>query len=282
MLKHAVYLTSALLLSTSLCYANEIKIQKLDKHIYVLFGQGGNIAASIGDDGIYIVDDQFAKLSDDIKNKLKDIKPDAPEFVINTHHHGDHTGGNENFTESGSHIISHHNVRERLKNKHGENSNHLPVLTFSKDIHLHFNNEQAKLVHYKNAHTDGDAIVFFENANVVHMGDIYFNLNSLPYIDVNSGGSVNGVINAVSDVLTKINDKTQVIPGHGPISNKKELNNYLNLIKEAKSLILKSIEKHSSEQAVIAAKPLQSLKLTYSNWLPEERVTKLFYLSLQK
>lgn len=173
MLKHVICLSTALLLSTSFSYANVVKVQKLNQNIYVLFGQGGNIAASIGEDGIYIVDDQFAKLSDDIKNKLKDIKPDVPEFVINTHHHGDHTGGNENFAKSGGHIISHDNVRERLKDKHGEASHYLPVLTFSKDINLHFNDEHAKLVHYKNAHTDGDAIVFFYNANIVHMGGIY-------------------------------------------------------------------------------------------------------------
>lgn len=282
MFKHIICLSTILFLNTSLSYANQVKVQKLNKNIYVLFGQGGNIAASIGDDGIYIVDDQFAKLSDDIKNKLKDIKPNTPEFVINTHHHGDHTGGNENFAQSGSHIISHNNVRERLKDKHGEKSDYLPVLTFSKDINLHFNDEHAKLIHYKNAHTDGDAIVFFENANVVHMGDIYFNLNSLPFIDVNSGGSVNGVIDAVTDVLTKIDNDTQVIPGHGPISNKQELNNYLHLVKKAKKLVLEAMKTNKTEQAIIDAKPLDSLKLTYSNWLPQERVTKLFFQSLNK
>lgn len=282
MLKHVICLSTALLLSTSFSYANVVKVQKLNQNIYVLFGQGGNIAASIGEDGIYIVDDQFAKLSDDIKNKLKDIKPDLPEFVINTHHHGDHTGGNENFAKSGGHIISHDNVRERLKDKHGEASHYLPVLTFSKDINLHFNDEHAKLVHYKNAHTDGDAIVFFDNANIVHMGDIYFNLNSLPFIDVNSGGSVNGVIDAVTDVLKKIDNNTQVIPGHGPISNKQELNNYLHLVKKAKELVLEAMKTNKTEQAIIDAQPLSPLKLTYSNWLPQERVTKLFYQSLNK
>jgi len=282
MFKYAIYLSSALMLSTSLTYADEIKIQKLNEHLYVLFGQGGNIAASIGEDGIYIVDDQFARLSDDIKNKLKSLKPNAPEFVINTHHHGDHTGGNENFANSGSHIISHDNVRERLKSKHGDKSRYLPILTFSKDISLHFNGEHAKLIHYKNAHTDGDAIVFFKKSNIVHMGDIYFNLKSLPFIDVNSGGSIDGILGAVSDVLTKIDNKTQVIPGHGPISNKQELNNYLNLVKSAKELILAAMKTHKSEQAVIDAKPLSKLNLTYSNWLSQERVTKLFYQSLNK
>ncbi|WP_052380172.1 MULTISPECIES: hypothetical protein [unclassified Pseudoalteromonas] len=114
------------------------------------------------------------------------------------------------------------------------------------------------------------------------MGDIYFNLNSLPFIDVNSGGSVNGVIDAVTDVLKKIDNNTQVIPGHGPISNKQELNNYLHLVKKAKELVLETMKINKTEQAIIDAQPLSPLKLTYSNWLPQERVTKLFYQSLNK
>ena len=281
-MKKIIVLISLLLAQTS--FANEVnfKLEELTKGLHVLYGQGGNIAISTGDDGIYIVDDQFAKLHDQIKQEISKLKPGAPEFVINTHHHGDHTGGNEKFAEAGAHVIAHHNVYKRLLIKHGKNSGFLPVLSFDSQMMLHFNNEDAKLWHYPNAHTDGDAIIFFSNANVVHMGDVYFNLGGLPFVDVDSGGSLQGVIAAVNDVLSRIDEQTKVIPGHGPVTNKAGLQNYLALLEKAKGLMLAAIEKHGDLERVQAARPLQSLNLTYAYWLPEERVTKLFYLSLTK
>ncbi len=259
----------------------EFKLEKLSNNLHVLYGQGGNIAISSGEDGIYIVDDQFAKLSDGIKAQISKLHDGAPEFVINTHHHGDHTGGNENFANAGSHVIAHHNVYKRLKDKHGEGSKYLPVISFGKDMTLHFNNEHAQLWHYHNAHTDGDAVIFYDKANAVHMGDIFFNLKSLPFVDVDSGGSLDGVINAVTDVLSKVNDNTKIIPGHGPVTSKQGLQSYLALLKNAKQLMLNAMADGKSLEQVLALKPLASLNLTYSNWLPEERVTKLFYSSLK-
>ena len=270
------------MVSTSSVIADvSFKLEKLSDNLHVLYGQGGNIAISTGDEGIYIVDDQFAKLSDGIKAQISKLKSGVPEFVINTHHHGDHTGGNENFANAGSHVIAHHNVYSRLKEKHGEGSKYLPMISFSKDMTLHFNNEHAQLWHYHNAHTDGDAVIFYEKANAVHLGDIFFNLNSLPFVDVDSGGSLDGVIKAVSDVLTKVDGATKVIPGHGPVTNKAGLESYLSLLKQARELMLNAMVDNKSLEDVLASKPLASLALTYSNWLPEERVTKLFYLSLK-
>lgn len=270
------------MVSTSSVIADvSFKLEKLSDNLHVLYGQGGNIAISTGDDGIYIVDDQFARLSDGIKAQISKLKSGVPEFVINTHHHGDHTGGNENFANAGSHVIAHHNVYSRLKEKHGEGSKYLPVISFSKDMTLHFNNEHAQLWHYHNAHTDGDAVIFYEKANAVHLGDIFFNLNSLPFVDVDSGGSLDGVIKAVSDVLTKVDCATKVIPGHGPVTNKAGLESYLSLLKQARELMLNAMVDNKSLEDVLVSKPLASLALTYSNWLPEERVTKLFYLSLE-
>lgn len=270
------------MISTSSVIADvSFKLEKLSDNLHVLYGQGGNIAISTGDDGIYIVDDQFAKLSDGIKAQISKLKSGVPEFVINTHHHGDHTGGNENFANAGSHVIAHHNVYSRLKEKHGEGSKYLPVISFSKDMTLHFNNEHAQLWHYHNAHTDGDAVIFYEKANAVHLGDIFFNLNSLPFVDVDSGGSLDGVIKAVSDVLSKVDGATKVIPGHGPVTNKAGLESYLSLLKQARELMINAMVDNKSLEDVLASKPLASLALTYSNWLPEERVTKLFYLSLK-
>ncbi|BBN81017.1 hypothetical protein PA25_10020 [Pseudoalteromonas sp. A25] len=258
------------------------KIQQLSNNLHVLYGQGGNIAISTGKDGIYIVDDQFAKLSDDIKKQINELQPGAPEFVINTHHHGDHTGGNENFAQAGSHVIAHNNVYNRLKTKHGDDSKYLPVISFSKDLTLHFNGEQAHLWHFAHAHTDGDAVIFYKTANVVHMGDIFFNLDSLPFVDVDSGGSLDGVIYAVRATLERIDNDTKVIPGHGPVTNKQGLAQYKRLLENAKLLMQTSIQAHKTLEEVLENKPLEPLKLNYSGWLPQSRVTELFYRSLQE
>ena len=249
--------------------------------MYVLFGQGGNIAASVGEDGIYIIDDQFAKLSNDIKKTISDLKPGSAEFVINTHHHGDHTGGNENFAKAGAHVIAHDNVHKRLEEKHGANSDYLPRISFGHDLKLHFNNEHAHVVHYAHAHTDGDSVIFFNNDNIVHMGDIYFNFGSLPFVDVDSGGSVDGILAAVNDVIKQIDERTIVIPGHGPVSDRSGLETYAKLVKKAKDLMLKAMQNNASLEQEIKADPLAELGLEYAGWLPKEKVTTLFYRSLK-
>ncbi|KTD98523.1 MULTISPECIES: MBL fold metallo-hydrolase [unclassified Pseudoalteromonas] len=274
-------MTSLLLNTSAHADDNPVTAEKLSESVYVLFGQGGNIAASVGDDGIYIIDDQFAKLSDDIKKTISDLKPGSAEFVINTHHHGDHTGGNENFAKAGAHVIAHDNVHKRLEEKHGANSDYLPRISFGHDLKLHFNNEHAHVVHYAHAHTDGDSVIFFSNDNIVHMGDIYFNFGSLPFVDVDSGGSVDGVLAAVDDVINQIDDNTQVIPGHGPVSDRSGLITYRKLVQKAKGVMLKAMQNDASLQQVLDADPLSELGLKYANWLPKERVTTLFYRSLK-
>ena len=275
-------LITGLLLSTA-AQADEgpVTAQKLSEHVYVLFGQGGNIAASVGDDGIYIIDDQFAKLSDDIKKTISDLKPGSAEFVINTHHHGDHTGSNENFAKAGAHVIAHDNVHKRLEEQHGEGSDFLPRISFGHDLKLHFNNEHAHVVHYEHAHTDGDSVVFFSNDNIVHMGDIYFNFGSLPFVDVDSGGSVDGILAAVDDVVKQIDDNTKVIPGHGKVSDRSGLIAYGKLVQNAKDVMLKAMQNNASLEQVLKADPLAELGLEYAGWLPKEKVTTLFYRSLK-
>jgi len=260
---------------------NPVTAEKLSDSVYVLFGQGGNIAASVGEDGIYIIDDQFAKLSNDIKKTISDLKPGSAEFVINTHHHGDHTGGNENFAKAGAHVIAHDNVHKRLEEKHGANSDYLPRISFGHDLKLHFNNEHAHVVHYAYAHTDGDSVIFFNNDNIVHMGDIYFNFGSLPFVDVDSGGSVDGILAAVNDVIKQIDERTIVIPGHGPVSDRSGLETYAKLVKKAKDLMLKAMQNDASLEQVLKADPLAELGLEYAGWLPKEKVTTLFYRSLK-
>ena len=274
-------ITGLLLSSATHADENPVTAEKLSDSVYVLFGQGGNIAASVGEDGIYIIDDQFAKLSNDIKKTISDLKPGSAEFVINTHHHGDHTGGNENFAKAGAHVIAHDNVHKRLEEKHGANSDYLPRISFGHDLKLHFNNEHAHVVHYAHAHTDGDSVIFFNNDNIVHMGDIYFNFGSLPFVDVDSGGSVDGILEAVNDVIKQIDERTIVIPGHGPVSDRSGLETYAKLVKKAKDLMLKAMQNNASLEQVLKADPLEELGLEYAGWLPKEKVTTLFYRSLK-
>lgn len=251
-------ITGFLLSTTAQADDGPVTAQKLSDHVYVLFGQGGNIAASVGDDGIYIIDDQFAKLSDDIKKTISDLKPGSAEFVINTHHHGDHTGGNENFAKAGAHVIAHDNVHKRLEEQHGADSDFLPRISFGHDLKLHFNND-----------------------NIVHMGDIYFNFGSLPFVDVDSGGSVDGILAAVDDVVKQIDDNTQVIPGHGEVSDRSGLIAYGKLVQSAKDVMLKAMQNNASLEQVLKADPLAELGLEYAGWLPKEKVTTLFYRSLK-
>ncbi|CCQ11372.1 putative secreted hydrolase [Pseudoalteromonas luteoviolacea B = ATCC 29581] len=258
------------------------KTQQLSENVYVLFGRGGNIAVHVGDDGIYLVDDQFANLSEQIKAQIASLKPGVPEFVINTHYHGDHTGGNENFAKAGSHVIAHHHVHARLEDKHGADSDALPRLTFGNDMTLHFNNEHAHIRHYPNAHTDGDAAVFFPKADVIHFGDMFFNTGGLPYVDVEGGGSVNGLLAALKDLNSQVKESTKLIPGHGPVASKADLVRYIELIEGAKAKMLAAMAKHDSEEAVLKADPLEGMGLSYASWLPKERVTKLFYQSLSQ
>ncbi|MBB1329948.1 MBL fold metallo-hydrolase [Pseudoalteromonas sp. SR43-7] len=274
-------ITGLLLSTTAQADDGPVTAQKLSEHVYVLFGQGGNIAASVGDDGIYIIDDQFAKLSDDIKKTISDLKPGSAEFVINTHHHGDHTGGNENFAKAGAHVIAHDNVHKRLEEQHGEGSDFLPRISFGHDLKLHFNNEHAHVVHYEHAHTDGDSVIFFSNDNIVHMGDIYFNFGSLPFVDVDSGGSVDGILAAVNDVVNQIDGNTKVIPGHGKVSDRSGLIAYGKLVQNAKNVMLKAMQNNASLEQVLKADPLAELNLEYAGWLPKEKVTTLFYRSLK-
>lgn len=203
--------------------------------LHLLAGQGGNIVASVGADGAYIVDDQYAPASDAIRAALKKLGDEPVRFVINTHWHGDHTGGNESFGLAGSVIVAHDNVRRRMSTEQfvaaigskvpPSPAAALPVVTFSTEATLHFNGQTARIIHAANAHTDGDALVYFEQANVLHMGDVYFN-GLYPFIDASSGGTIGGFLAAVDKGLALANADTQVVPGHGALSNRAELQAY--------------------------------------------------------
>ena len=205
----------------------EIKVQKVSGTVYMLEGLGGNIGASIGEDGIVIVDDEFLPLADKIEAALKGITDKPVKFVLNTHWHGDHTGGNPHFGEKAP-IIAQENVRKRLaaggKTRFGEvppaPKAALPVITFDNDVSVHLNNEDIRAIHIPNGHTDGDSVIFFPKANVVHMGDDFFNGGMFPFIDLESGGSVQGMIAGDEKVLAEVPDDVKIIPGHGPLGSK--------------------------------------------------------------
>ena len=223
----------------------EIKAAKVAGNIYMLQGSGGNIAASIGEDGIVLVDDEFAPLATKISATLKGLGiTDKPvRFVLNTHYHFDHSGGNAPFADGGATIIAHDNARARLVtgspggnggavkiNTEAAAKSALPVITFEHDVSVHLNGEDIRALHYPAGHTDGDAIIFFPKANVVHMGDDYVRYG-FPFIDVEAGGSVQGMIAACEDVIKKLPADVKVIPGHGELSNLGEMREYVTMLK---------------------------------------------------
>lgn len=238
---------------------------KLSENLYMLSGKGGNIAVSTGSDGLLLIDDDYVDMADKTRAAIKAISDQAVKFLINTHWHFDHTGGNEMLGDSGTIIVAHDNVRERLLNGGAikafnmtvepAKEKALPVVTFADSMSFHWNNETIDVIHpSSSAHTDGDAVIFFKNDNVLHMGDLYFN-NMYPFIDASSGGSMKGVIDSVTMLIEKIDDQTRIIPGHGALSNKSELIEYRNMLQAVYTKILALKNNGKTLEQVIAAKP---------------------------
>ncbi|MFN2238482.1 MAG: MBL fold metallo-hydrolase [Thermoanaerobaculia bacterium] len=219
----------------------EIKVHPVAGKIFMLEGAGGNIGVSVGDDGIVIVDDQYAPLAPKIKAALASLTDQPVRFVLNTHYHGDHTGGNEFFGESAP-VVAHENVRTRLaegfpsRNIDPAPDGALPVITFNDRLSIHLNGEEVRAEHIPHGHTDGDSVIFFTGSNVVHLGDIFFN-GLFPFIDIDSGGSVAGVIAGIEALLPKIADDAKIIAGHGPLASKGDLETTLGMLRETSALV---------------------------------------------
>ena len=273
----------------SFCQDKDVIIEaiKVNENVFMLKGQGGNIGVFIGDDGVFIIDDQFAHLSAKIESKIKELSDKPITFLVNTHHHGDHTGGNENMANLGATIISHDNVRNRLSRNQTSQGNllpkkALPVITFNDKLNLYFNGEQVLVFHAENAHTDGDVLLYFTESNVLHTGDNYFQ-GRYPYIDLESGGSVMGYIEAVNRALIVIDDDTKIIPGHGDISNKKEYLNFLKMLESLKNSVVKEIENGKTEEQVATNEDLTKTydDLGYSwGFINSEKIRRTFFKSL--
>lgn len=246
----------------------QIKVTKVAGTVYMLEGAGGNIGVSVGEDGILIVDDQYAPLAEKIRAALKGITDKPVKFVLNTHWHGDHTGGNAFFGETAP-VIAQTNVRKRLSSggfvlgRKVEPSPKaaLPVITFDQSVVVHLNGEDIRALHFPNGHTDGDSVIYFTQSNVVHMGDDFFT-GAFPFIDLDSGGSVKGLIAAVEKILPEIRPDTRLIPGHGPLSTREDLKAYATMLRETSALVETAIKKGKTLNQMKAEKILGK----YDNW----------------
>jgi glyoxylase-like metal-dependent hydrolase (beta-lactamase superfamily II) len=236
---------------------DNIKITPIKVHdnLYMMTGEGGNIGVSIGEDGIFLIDDQYAPLTEKILAAIGTLSKDAIKFAFNTHYHGDHTGGNENLGKQGVDFVAHDNVYKRL-NEGGSAKEALPIISFNDQLTFHLNGLHINTRHYRNAHTDGDSIVYFNGKNTIHMGDIFFN-GSYPYVDVEGGGSWKGLIVAVQSTLNNIDDNTKVIPGHGSLTDKEGLKVYYNVLKDIEGILTPLALNGLSLDNVKKLKPLE-------------------------
>ena len=270
----------------------EIEPKPVADNLYMLTGAGGNMALFTGDDGAFMVDDQFAPLSEKILAAVGELTDKPLRFVINTHWHGDHTGGNENMGKAGALIVAHENVRKRMSSEQFTKlwnrttppspAGALPVITFTDATTFHWNGDEVRVQHVGPAHTDGDSIIIFKNANVIHMGDTFFN-GSYPYVDLSAGGSVDGVIANAARVLEMADDQTRIIPGHGPLSDKKELQQYHDLLVRLRNKIKTLVDAGNSKEQVIAARPTREFDEHYGQGFMKPDIwTGIVYDSLKQ
>ena len=245
----------------------EMKATKVSGNVFMLQGAGGNIGVSVGDDGILIVDDQYAPLADKIRASLKEIAADKKlRFILNTHWHGDHTGSNVVFGPEAP-IIAHDNVRKRMATEQKSEffkrttpaspKEALPVITFNHNLTVHFNGEEIRAIHFPQGHTDGDSVIFFTTSNVVHLGDDFF-AGRFPFVDLDSGGNVEGLTKNIAEIIDKIPAGAKLIPGHGPLSTVDDLKTYHNMLIKTTDIV---------RQKIAAKKTLEQIK---TEGLPEE------------
>lgn len=255
----------------------EVKATAIKGSVHMLTGAGGNIGVSAGEDGVLIIDDQFAPLAEKIAAQLGALGSDKPKYVINTHYHGDHTGSNAFFhSHKGATILAHENVRVRLANDEKVKPEALPTITYEDGIKIYFNGETLHVMHLAVGHTDGDSVVWFEQPNVMHTGDLFFN-GRFPYIDQGAGGNVEGYMDSVKQLLAKIDDETVIIPGHGDISNKQEYSAFLAMISETFSYV-KALKQDGKTLDEVKAMGLDDKWADWSwNFINEEKwITTLY------
>jgi glyoxylase-like metal-dependent hydrolase (beta-lactamase superfamily II) len=260
--------------------------------VHMLSGRGGNVAVSSGTDGVLIVDDQYASQYDAVVAAIGAITPAPARFVINTHWHDDHSGSNAAMSDAGAIIVAHDNVRQRLSSdqvieffrseRPAAPPNALPVITFARDMTFHFNGDTVHVFHVANAHTDGDAAVHFRTANVIHTGDVFFN-ELYPFIDTGSGGSISGMIAAAEQILALADEQTQIIPGHGPLGDKRALEQYVAMLRTVQRSIAHLIVSGATEEQVLLAHPTASFDATWGKgFLGPDRFVRMVYDNIKR
>ena len=267
----------------------QVRAQQLAPNVYMLTGSGGNIGLSVGDDAVFVIDDQFAPLTPKILAAIKEITPKPVRFVVNTHWHFDHTGGNENMAQAGAVVIAQDNVRKRLTtggflealNMKIDPSPRaaLPLVTFTDGVTFHINGDSLVVRHVPPAHTDGDAIVRFTTANVIHMGDVFNNV-SLPFVDLSSGGSINGVIGAAEEIIASTDAQTKIIPGHGVLADRARLQVWRDMLVKLRDTMTAEIAAKKTVEQVLA----DSITKSYAKEWPNghERFVRLLFQELSK
>jgi glyoxylase-like metal-dependent hydrolase (beta-lactamase superfamily II) len=269
-----------------------IEATDLGQGIHMLTGAGGNLGVCTGEDGVFLIDDQYAPLSDKIMAAIAELSDQPVQFVFNTHWHGDHTGGNENFGETGSLVVSHANVRRRLSTEQfteffdrttpAAPAGALPVVTFTDSLSFFYNDEEIVAFHVPAAHTDGDGVVHFTQANIIHSGDIVF-FGLYPYIDVSAGGSIDGMITGVKTLLALSDDQTQIIPGHGPLLRRPQLEEYLAMLEDVRGAVAKLMNEGKDLAAIQAAQPAAAYDEAWGQaWLTSDQFVQEIYDSLSK
>lgn len=265
----------------------EIRSQQVAGAIHMLTGAGGNIGVVVGDDGVFMIDDQYAPLTPKIQAAIAQLTDKPVRFVINTHWHGDHTGGNENMGAAGAIIVAHENVRVRMSSEQfnpwfkrttpPSPRAALPVVTFGEGVTFHLNGQTIEASHVENAHTDGDSVIWFREANVVHTGDLFFN-GFYPFIDTASGGSVNGIIAAVDQLLARVNASTKIIPGHGPLASVADLRAYREMLGTARDRLARLAQQGKTRQEVLELNPLGDLDAKWGKgFMNTEAFTSIAY-----
>ena len=258
----------------------QIKTIPVAGNIHMLEGSGGNIAVSTGPDGVLIVDDQFAPLAEKITAAIERLDQGSIKFVLNTHWHGDHTGGNAHFGKKAS-IVAHANVRKRLADKSDTPKEALPIVTFDNGASVHINGEEIRLIHLGPGHTDGDSVIYFTKSGVFHMGDLFFN-GRFPFVDLGSGGDVAGLLKCIEAALQKIPADAKIILGHGALGTRADLEKYRDMLVETIALVKKAQSDGKSLADLKAAGMPEKYKDWGSGFINTTRWLEITYNSLSK
>src|SRR6266487_752632 len=270
----------------------EIQTEKLADTVYMMTGAGGNLGVSVGEDAVFVIDDQFAPLTPKIQAAIAKLTDKPVKFLLNTHWHFDHVGGNENLGKAGALIFAHENVRKRMSTEQfmeffamktkPEPKVALPVITFTRDLTFHVNGDEVRAFHVPRAHTDGDTIIHFAKSDVIHTGDAFFN-KLYPFIDTSSGGTVEGVLAAADRVLKMASDRTKIIPGHGPLGGKADLKAYRDMLAAVSGNIRAQIKAGKTAEQVMASKPTAKYDDVWGKgFLPPEKFVAMLYGNLKK